>query len=322
MSSTTIDRYLVIAGHGRSGSNRLLDAFDCHPAVFCRNEPNKPSGSPFLKLPDGFFPSQRADFADLWKPTIDQAARQISVRDRLRGVGKDFVRSPIRRAYARHVFLRARPRKAAALFAPSLRSQTSPAEPHYAEPGLVSLAYPVFKILLTPGWLIDAFDGDPRMRVILNLRAPAGFLRSWRHRYAEAAGVEEVFRANLNSLPRILQHFGAEGLAPHGFSEAALYESELWRWRYVNEIMLQRLKDSARFTAVTYEAFDSDPVGQSERLYAFAGVEMTAGVRDKIRLLENRLFKPRTNTRFRDEPLVAAAIDKVLEGSPLNAFWP
>jgi hypothetical protein len=315
------DRYVVIAGHGRSGSNRLLDAFDRHPATFCRNEPNRPHGSPFLSLSDGFFSEARDDFGETWKATIDAASRQISVRDRLNGSGKSFVRSPLRKMYARHVFLRARPRRAAALFIPSLRSQTSPAEPHYAEPGSLERTLPIFKILLTSGWIVDAFDADARMKVILNIRAPLPFLRSWRRRYVDVAGAETVFHDNLKTLPRILAHFGAEDRTPAAFTEAALFESELWRWRYVNELLMQQLGGNARFATVTYEDFEHDPLEQADRLYDFAELEMTEATREKITRMKNTLFRPHKNTGREDDGVLRDVVDVVLSDSPLTALW-
>lgn len=314
-------QYLIIAGHGRSGSNRLLDAFDCHSETFCRNEPNRPDGSPFLELPDGFFSGQQDGFAERWMETIDQASRQISVRDRLTAEDKSFVRSQLRKAFARQVFLRLKPRRLVSALAPSLRTQTSPAVPFYAEPGSLDSVYPVFKILLTSGWIADAFHQDQRMKVILNIRAPKPFLRSWKHRYADPTGVERVFQENLESLPRILDHFGASAKMPAAFNERALYESELWRWRYVNELLLERLSGQARFTTVTYEDFEASPAAESARLYQFAGLEIDDKTRRKIEAMENTLFKPRPAKAHEDDGLLEDVIENVLPGSSVNAFW-
>jgi hypothetical protein len=43
--------YVVIAGSGRSGTNRLLDAFDLHPETVCRSEPEEMIGGDFRTLP-------------------------------------------------------------------------------------------------------------------------------------------------------------------------------------------------------------------------------------------------------------------------------
>ena len=314
-------QYLIIAGHGRSGSNRLLDAFDCHGDTFCRNEPNRPTGNPFLTLPDGFQPGLPSDFPAQWAAVINKASQQISVRDRLVSDGKSFVRSPLRKFISRHVFLRKRPRQIAALVAPSFRLDTCPAIPYYAEPNSLANIYPVLKVLLYSGWLIDAFYGDPRMKIILNIREPKAFLRSWEHRYVRHAGPESVFQDNLQTLPAILAHFNAESCMPQSYSPRALFESELWRWRYINEILLETLGKEERFTTITYDAYDKAPIEEIKRLYAFAGLTFDQEVEARAGLLRNTLFAPRAKQDYEHKDSIDAAVDTVLPGSSLQSFW-
>jgi len=44
-------KYVIVTGHGRSGSNLILDMLDCHEATFCRNESNKLKSSKLSRLP-------------------------------------------------------------------------------------------------------------------------------------------------------------------------------------------------------------------------------------------------------------------------------
>ena len=316
--------YVIIAGHGRSGSNRLLDAFDCHPGTLCRNEPNEALGSAFKDLPEGFYEDENGDedFLTAWRRAIAGARLEISDRDRLRVEAKCYARPALRRAFARQVLARRRVRQSAAHLLPALRRETWQAAPYYAAPGLLDSALPVFKILLRPGWIRRAFAAEPGMRVILNVRAPKPFLRSWRRRYVESVGPEKVYARNLDDLERLPARFGAPPQTLGAFSEEALFESELWRWRYVNEALYSRLKGEPRFTAITYEAFEADPAGETERLFDFAGLSFDESVRQRAASLQNTLFPKQPETGGPSEDFLDGVIERVLSNSPLQALWP
>lgn len=314
--------YIIIAGHGRSGSNRILDVFDRHPNVFCRNEPNAIPGSLLHALPPGMFPSGDARFVDKWRAAIDGASGELSVRDRIGDVRKTYVDFPTG-LLGQVVLPRQQGRRLFSAFAPSLRNPVWPATAlGYANPHKLRDACPVLKILLCPGWILDVFDHEPRMRVILNVRAPKPFLRSWRHRYVgEHAPPETVFRHNSRSLERILTHFGRTDASLDAFSEENLLKSELWRWRYVNETLYRAFSGHARFNVVTYEEFDANPLETAEALFAFAGLAMDDGVKRRISGLKNELFKGKPPAGQSDS-LVEDVIADVLAGSPLTDLWP
>lgn len=315
--------YVVIAGHGRSGSNRLLDAFDCHPLTFCRNEPNEASGSAFEDLQSfGFFPEQSdAQFVEKWRYAVSRAGREISFRDRINTAGKSYARPLARRLYARNVLARRRVRKTAALIAPFLAQETWPACPYYADPKALAKTLPVFKLLLKPGWILDSFPKEPGMRVILNIRSPRSFLQSWRHRYARREGLENVFERNLQTLDQILNYFGRPKHRLQTFSEEALYETELWRWRYMNESLFRDLGDSERFTIALYEAFEDDPIGETARLYDFAGLEFDSEIKAKAGSLQNTLFIKRPKPAAEEKSSLDAIIADILSDSPLLGLW-
>ena len=263
--------YLIIAGHGRSGSNRLLDAFDCHPRTLCRNEPNETKGSVFSELPPGFFPAgENPDFIDRWRGVIAKAALEISERDRIGERSKAYIASPAHKLFAQIVLARRRVRGALGAVIPDLRGEQWPAAPFIANRDRLANAFPVFKMLLCQGWIMDAFEREPELRVIHNIRAPKPFLISWRRRYVKPTGPEQVFQDNLQDLDQILGFFGRKSLRSEGFSEASLFESELWRWRFVNEVALPAPATASRDIRLgpPMTRFEKDPVGEAERLYS------------------------------------------------------
>ncbi|MEO1013661.1 MAG: hypothetical protein AAFX08_00585 [Pseudomonadota bacterium] len=315
--------YVVIAGHGRSGSNRLLDVFDQHPRTLCRNEPNEASGSPFDALPGGFFLDgpDRHGFIDAWRRAIAQAGRQASVRDRLAVECKDYAGPAWRRRIARPALARPRVRALAAFAAPALRQETFPAAPLFAAAAALEQSLPVFKLLLKPGWLLTAFPEEPGMRLALNVRAPRPFLRSWRRRYVAAVGPEKVFADNHATLGRILDHFGESADRFDRFTEATLYESELWRWRYMNETLFTACRNDPRFALVTYEGFEESIAEEARRLYDLAGLEFDDAARTRVESMRNTLFRRAPSTGGDDAAPIDEAIKRVLSDSPLLDLW-
>ena len=75
--------YVLINGHGRSGTNWLKDILDCSTETHCRNEPDWLTPRPYDELPPKWL--VRSDTIALeahWTRTIDWAARRVGDWDR------------------------------------------------------------------------------------------------------------------------------------------------------------------------------------------------------------------------------------------------
>ena len=312
--------HIVIAGHGRSGSNRLLDILDCHPNTFCRNEPNEIAGSAFLDLPNGFFPSGNADFVDQWQKAVERARFEVSGRDRLGTIPKNFHASPASRLLGRYILAKRRLRQNLGLFMPDWRRETWSASSGYADREKLAGATPVFKILLSQGWLLDALPHEPSLRVILNIREPRAFLRSWFYRYVDAVGRDQVHHDNMRTMTQILDHFGVDDPGISTFNDANLLKSELWRWRYVNEPLFVAFRDHPQFMVATYEEMDADLAAVSARCLAFCDLEVTPSISAEIAQLKNSLFPDKPRDLEADD-IVDDIVSKVLTDSPLPEIW-
>lgn len=312
--------YVIIAGHGRSGSNRLLDAFDCHETTNCRNEPNEVPGGVFARLEDGFFESDlRPGFEERWRAAVEAARLRFSGRDRLAGLIKSYHRPIIGRLFSDIVLKRARLRRAFGIVAPRLKSDEWLGHPLHLKSDVLAEALPVFKIVLNQGWMTATHSADDNQRVVHNIRRPKAFLRSWRSRYVAPTGPEKVYANNLATLDRILVHFGEPAWDRRSFSEPALFETELWRWRYVNETLFAALSQSARFTISRYEDFDVDPLDEAKRLFAFAGLAFEPRHAERVSALRNTLFAEKKRAPMIDESAMAEIMHRVLGGSKMIA---
>ena len=315
---------VIIAGHGRSGSNRLLDVFAASARTNCRNEPNEIEGSALAALPDGFFlfeSNEQAAFLEAWGPARDFAARSIGERDRIAEGPKDWRSELARSTIGKHVLRRRRVRGALSPLNAEWAEGEWQADRFYAS-GAIDDALPVFKILLMQGWADALLRAETGTLVVHNLRDPDDFLRSWWHRYVAEVGTETVYADSARTLDRVVAAFGGARLYSEEGSAEATMEAELWRWRYVNEPLYVRHRDHPRYALVTYAEASRDPLGVAERLYALAGLELDEGARQRIGGMTNALFAPRRDALPVSDGALEAMKAHVLADSPLRAVLP
>lgn len=320
MAGPDLQKHVFIVGHGRSGTNMVLDLFDCHRNTFCRNEPNELRGTAFAGLGDPMFATpDPALFEIAWRKAVAQTIRSSGARDRF-ATDKDFFRSELRARLGQWVMARGRLR---ALMVPQENGETveewlSPAL--YYDSAALARALPVLKMLLAPAWISHAHALVDTQHVVHVIRRPEGFVQSWWSRYVTGVGggAEKVFADNQPSLRRILAHFDRPAEMPEHYSLEALVTSELWRWRYMNEVMLAQLARAPRYLKLAYEDVMADKPLWGDKIYAFAGLEMTPDCRQQIDNMQNTLFGRRKPDGL-DPALVAGAVETVLHDSPWRA---
>jgi hypothetical protein len=313
--------YIVICGHGRSGTNRLLQAFDMHERTLCRNEPNKVNGGALQQLGSSIFPDELgADFNDRLADAVRTASVSHGGRDYFSDGPKAYLRSgPVSRV-VRGIERGARKRRLFAPLKPDFRSGEWRIPRLCLTKDADQVMLPVLKVLLVAGWWMRSHNEHPGQKLIHAVRQPETFLKSWLNRYVSTQEPAAVFRANLPSARKIAAHFGAEPRMGEEMTEARLIESELWRWRYINEAMYAALKDSDRYTTVTYDDFSADAGGETQRLFAFAGLSADKRHEATVASMENKMFGGKRGSASIETPL-GPIMDKVMDGSVLPASW-
>ncbi|MEM1159460.1 MAG: sulfotransferase [Pseudomonadota bacterium] len=313
--------YVIVTGHGRSGSNMLLDILNEHPRTLCRNEPDAMENSPMRALPDGFFDGDMGPgFPDALRDTLTSAMLRTSVRDHFGLKDKIWFRSTLRARLGQELVRNKHTRRILAAFASDLRSDEWSVPAFYMDRSALDRVLPVFKILLISGWIVQSHARHPGQKVLHILREPASFLQSWYNRYIQrhTSGVEQVYATNCTTLPQILAHFGARSDCDNGFSLENLIETELWRWRYMNELPLQTIGTSERYKLVGFQDVSARGQDTIRDIYAFCGLDLDDVTWGRIDALTNRMF-PKTSTRPFEGLDVQSIIDRVLHGSLLCA---
>lgn len=320
MAGIELQKHVIIVGHGRSGTNMVLDIFDCHRNTFCRNEPNELVGSAFTDLGSSMFLELEPDaFNENWHKAITETIRASGVRDRFPS-DKDYFHSVVHARIGQSLMSRSKIRACILPRSAGAGPEEWPCPSLYYDHTSLAHALPILKILLTPAWVIRAHHLIETQKVVHVVRSPQGFLQSWWSRYVTYAdgGPEKVFADNQPSLAKILQYFGQEDQMPRQYSLLNLIVSELWRWRYVNEIMMTELSGSPRYLRLRYESVVREKLYWMEEIYRFAGLEPTPDCRLSVKAMENTLFKERKSDGL-DSVLVDMAIEEVMADSPWRA---
>lgn len=306
-------QHVIVAGHGRSGTNLALNLLDCSVQTVCRNEPNEIRGI-FDPLGDGYFPPQDPESdARLLSDTLNKARFLNSRRDNPNYAHKPYIRN----ADLLRFYVRVRNRL----------SRHAPEERERKLPGLLynypelDACLPVFKILLWPGRIAATHAHLTGQRVIHVVRDPATFLKSWFTRYVQetAGDPAQVFQDNLPSLQRILPAYGKDPARIDTFSEKALLESELWRWRYMNETLYAALNRSERYMHVLYQDLVSEPEQCAKKMMTFCELQADPALGSRISRTEN-IFRP-SNSTPPDAGMVAEVVETVMSGSRLSELF-
>jgi len=301
------DKYVLIIGHGRSGTNLALDLLDCHPATFCRNEPNEIPGSAMSALAGDLVRADVGDrFLDDWREAAALSSVRRGSRDRFHRTYKQYYSTKLHAILAEKLQGRGR-----------LRKYLGIRGGEWQAAGLSGDRVPVFKILLRPHWATETHAHDANQYVIHVVRDPVGFVLSWWNRYIlhdAVGGPRDVYNDNLQSVSEILDCYKARLASGNGYSVEALIETELWRWRYMNEWPLKRLSGSDRYLIWRYSELKANAGQLALTAFDWVGVVPDAGTRQRISTMRNTLFS-RSHSASLDRELIAKLARHVLTGS-------
>ena len=320
--------YALLIGQGRSGTNYLLSLLDQSPATHCRNEPDQLDSSALALLsPFRFFVDDEPGLATHFDPAVRQAARCVGPRDHRSDVEKAWLRRGRRRAG--YFYLRQRYRAVERLI--HRRKPMDGKELVY--PGWMvdarelEQSFHVFKLNAAVGYGGWALRERPAARVIHIVRHPGGFLKSWHKRWVRGEGGQERGKGNADTLreedrlPEIARRDPAWAKLLGDVAAIGRAESELWWWRYLNEALHAAGRGRAGYAHVLYENLAHDPEGVSRAVYGFSGLEWNEALAQRVRSISRGAEKIARAWKDELEPAMVALVEKVLAGSPMEAWW-
>jgi hypothetical protein len=327
----TRQKYALIVGQGRSGTNWLLDIFDASAQTFCRNEPNAVSGSPCGQLaPLWRVEPQMQDMDQLWDDIAAQMGRRMGERDHRLKHPKQYVH-PLSRQLGIASFP-ARPKIRAALqtIAPGLRGGEWDLPWWVGDQSKLAAALAVFKINRASRIATWLLRNRPQVPVIHIIRHPGGRLNSWVNRFLSDRDKADIDHRNKTRLREVLV------LAPEwqplfkDIENMSIAESETWFWRYVTETIHRAGEGLSQYKCVVYEDLAADPLGVAREIYDFCGLPFTPEV-EKIIVggLGKSVWGKLDGTpksvaqawRHKLTPDELMVLDQVLKGSLMEQWW-
>jgi len=262
--------YAIVTGSGRSGTTWLLELFDCSPETFCRNEPDLITTSPLTGLSDDSDVIRRDqhELDSRWDAAVRWTGRHMGERDLRVTVPKSYIYALSRWLGLYRAAHGPKLRPVLAKLVPTLRGGEWPLPWWVGSQRMLSQAVPVLKLLASPSWMVFILQHRPGIPVFHLVRHPGGFLNSWSRRYLAAQDRNEVDRANrqrLHEVASVDPYWAGQFGAIDGMS---VEESELWYWRYYNEVVYQAGRASDHYHHIVYEDLVRDTLPIMRRLYA------------------------------------------------------
>lgn len=322
LSVATAPEYILIAGHGRSGTNWLLELLDQSPRTHGRNEPDELLGSPFESLPSPWAMGEvPEDFALRWARAVRWAARRIGERDQRPVVDKLHFHRFSRRLGLVRINDSPRARRWLRLAWQALNSPEWLLPIWLGSRERLAQALPVLKCTQIPAWARWVVENDPTAMVLHIVRHPGGFLNSWRNRYVSAHEQAEVLAANKRRL-----HLVADVDPPWGerFGDVdamGLDESELWFWRYAAETTHAAGVGRERYRLILFERLARQAPPIAEAVYRESGLTWSDELARRVasRAADSVNISHQWQKKLNEEQV--ALIHRVLEGSLMNAWW-
>lgn len=314
--------YILVVGHGRSGTNFLLRLLNLSPITHCRNEPNELSSSPFRKLPCGWFKGpEHAVMDSLWDDAIRWTAERIGERDPRASLPKQHLYEIARRFGGERLTWGPRLRGLKTRLIPSARSPERLLPRWLGRRTVLREAVPVLKLLQVPGWAAWILAERPSVPMLHIVRHPGGFLNSWRNRYLAGRDPESVRIENIHRLERLCEVDTVWRRRLGSLEEMAVEESELWYWRYATETVHEAGEGSSRYHMIHYEELASNTVDVVHRVYGLCGLPWDSRIEDEINrgTANSRTIVDTWRKHLSHESL--ALIDRILEGSPTQHWW-
>jgi hypothetical protein len=315
--------YILIVGQGRSGTNWLLQIFDQSERTFCRNEPNELGRSHFAELCSPLVPCREGldRHARAWANAVRWASARMGDRDHRITRRKAFIHP-----WAHWLllpYLAASPRARFALR--HLMPQFDQPEwrlPHWlGSRSRLAAAIPVLKMNQVPGWAVWVLANVQDALVIHIVRHPGGFLHSWLARYVHGRDRSRILRANRTRLRDVASCDKFWRARFGDIDSLSLDATELWFWRYANELIMKHGSGRDNYELVVYEQLAADPLAHARALFERAGLPFSYTIARAVADLAVNSAYHALKWRHHIDPYQYSILTEVVADSPLRDLW-
>jgi hypothetical protein len=315
--------YILIAGHGRSGTNFLLRLLDFSGLTHCRNEPDQLDCSVLRTLSSkSVYTTASNQALDAgWDNAVALASQCFGIRDGRVDCRKEHVYELIRRLGGCRIICSSRIRS----FLSILGVQKIEEErrfPWWLGPESKLLAaVPVVKINQMPGWAAWVSNQRPEVRIIHIIRHPGGYLASWKARYLKLNDREAVGAVNRQRLEAVLQADPSWHDIWGDCTSMTAEESELWYWRYAAETIHAAGRGKENYRLVVYEELASRPLETMNSIYEFCGLPWSSEQESMIGHTTRDSQEIATAWHQKLSPEDHQIVSRILTGTNLQSLW-
>lgn len=327
--------YILITGHGRSGTNWLLDIFDASPSTHCRNEPNEVLGSSLEYVRELWKSPRSADkVTALWETKVSIARISSSERDHRIEAPKNHVYTFAQKTGLASLPVRPKFRKVLRQIFPDLRHGEWPVPRWVGDRHMLEKSCTVLKINMLASWFVnwhvDQYSNRPVLHIV---RHPAGYLNSSIRRFfSKCSSSQREFEHQFyQRMLRTAIEIAPEWEEIIGDVEAlGLYEAVMWFWRVNNEMIFSVSQTRPNYHLLVYEDLVRSPVAVSRTLYEFCNLSWSDSIESLITNgLNTSVWGPLKSTptstaKAWKQKLSSAhlqLVEQVLDGSLLKSLW-
>lgn len=318
----TPPRYVLIAGHGRSGTNWLLEILDQSQQTHCRNEPNECAGSA-LRAAVGSDRPPRTGWGTGTRVGCGHRTNLHLVREprpEHQRVQEPFLPGSSRNGPGGAL----RGKKLRKILSPimsSLRCEEWPVPSWVVNKRQNDRSLPILKINMEPGWIVWVLRNRPEARVLHIVRHPGGFLNSLMKRLWSELDMETVVRDNRERLARIAATDPVWACRFRDVDTLSPVETELWYWRYSSETIHQAGEGSPHYQLVKYEELTGNPQEVSRAVYRGCGLAWNDTIEQAIHQKsgESQSIAAAWETKLASEAI--AAVKRILGDCAMRDWW-
>ncbi|MCI5179113.1 MAG: sulfotransferase [Candidatus Electrothrix sp. AW3_4] len=318
-----LNRYALIVGQGRSGTNWLNNLFDLSPLTFCRNEPHDFQDSPLYKLTEyRFAVHKEVSFLEqYWDDAIAHVSSHMGSRDHPIVMPKRFLYSFSVRSGLYRLLRGPKYRAVLSTVIPSLKGEEWKLPFWVGNKDRLEETIKIIKLVQCPGWGDFVLNNRPDVPVFHIVRHPGGFINSWANRCLAGRSEAAVLAANIQRLSRIVEIDTSWALRFGDFEAMGVVETELLYWLYASETIHNAGLGKKNYHLVTYEDLAANPQKIMRHLYTVCDLEWDESIDSALKNICRESKKIAATWKTGLDPRVILLTEKILQQSSFVSLW-
>lgn len=320
--------YAIIAGHGGSGTKRLLRLLDQSPLTHCRNEPDRIESSPLSRLKGdeqryGWARTNASEqrLAEGWDQAVAWARQRVGTYDFMVTSRKAHIHPLADALELRRLTASSRARRQLGRVLAELRGEEWRLPVWLGSRAAMHKAMLVMKLNQVPAFSPWILANRPRVRVLHIVRHPAGYFNSWWLRHVAEREPEQVRRANLARLRLIVERLPEWSACFGDFETASLARLELLFWLYANKLTSDAGHGREQYLRVLDEDVVADPLATARRVYESCGCPVPPRAERWLRTASGSWREGARPWRDLIDARFVELVEEILDRSGLAAWW-